>query len=212
MLDYNEEVAIWYGENVLNSEGMEWKHNDFFSYLDSLVLYSFIKFFKPNRIIEIGCGNSTKIMRQVFEGHLTCIDPEPRIEIEELADEMLRHPVQYLTPSMFGELLTNDILFIDSSHEVKMGGDLPFLFMDVLPCLRKGVVIHVHDIFLPADYPTTWMHRGYGEQYLLATLLDNNPEFRVIWPAGYMRRIRPDILEKVAGEHTDAGSFWMVKQ
>lgn len=211
MIDYNiskaEELA-----GCLDPEGMTWAHNDFFSFIDSLLLYSFIKHFEPQKIIEVGCGNSTRIIRQIFEGHLTCIDPEPRIEIEELADEMYRHPVQYLTPSMFGELGENDILFIDSSHEVQMGGDGPFLFLDVIPNLKPGVIVQVHDIFLPSEYPATWMHRAYGEQYLLAALLENNPDFEVLFPACYVRKIRPDILDAAVGEHTDAGSFWMVKR
>src|SRR5207245_655950 len=106
---------------------------------------------------------------------LVSIDPAPRREIAQHADEVIRYRVESFEPSrILSRLDRNDILFIDSSHEIKTGNDVLHLFLNILPSLSPGVIVHVHDIFLPFEYPKEWIveHRwAWGEQYLLQSLL-----------------------------------------
>lgn len=120
--------------------------------------------------------------------------------------------------SVFKELGENDILFIDSSHVLKIGSDVQYEYNEILPRLNKGVLIHVHDIFLPLEYPETWVrqsHRFWTEQYLLQAFLAYNSAFKVLWAGHYMHWKYPDLLEKAFRtynrEITGPGSFWMRK-
>ena len=133
--------------------------NDYFGSPDADVLYCIVRMYKPDTIVEVGCGHSTKISRlAILDGELgtrfITIDPSPRINVEQFSDQSICRPVEDLEdPTPFSELMENDILFIDSSHELKAGNDLVYLYLNVIPFLRPGVLIHIHDIFLPYDYP-----------------------------------------------------------
>ena len=150
-------------------------NQDWFPRLDAAAAYAIVRKTKPRRIVEVGSGHSTRFLaRAVADAALgtriTCIDPEPRATIAGLPVEFLRAPVQSIPVEQFA-LQAGDILFIDSSHQVKPGSDLDFLLNRVLPRLPGGVRVHFHDIFLPDPYPEMWAWRRYNEQQAVARLL-----------------------------------------
>jgi predicted O-methyltransferase YrrM len=152
-------------------------NQDWFARLDAAAAYAIVRKTAPRRIVEVGSGHSTRFLaRAVADGNLqtkiTCIDPEPRATLSGLPVELLRSPVQQCgSLDVFDALGPGDILFIDSSHQVKPGSDLEFLLERVLPRLPGGVRLHFHDIFLPDPYPETWAWRRYNEQEAVEALL-----------------------------------------
>jgi predicted O-methyltransferase YrrM len=153
-------------------------NQDWFPRLDAAAAYAMVRTLKPKRIVEVGCGHSTRfIARAVADGALrtriTAIDPQPRASLEGLDVRWLKQPVQATALALFGELEERDILFIDSSHQLEPGSDVEFLLKDVLPRLWKGVRVHFHDIFLPDPYPAAWAWRRYNEQAAVAGLMGN---------------------------------------
>jgi len=145
-----------------------------FPALDAAAAYALIRERKPKHIVEIGSGHSTRFLaRAVHDGGLattiTTWDPEPRAVLDGLAAggkpvEWIRATVQEAGDGIADELAAGDVLFIDSSHILMPGSDVDILFNHVLPTLPKGAVVHLHDIFLPDDYPSDWDWRGYNEQ------------------------------------------------
>ena len=152
-------------------------NQDWFPRLDAAAAYAMVRSTRPKRIVEVGSGHSTRFLaRAVADGGLEteiiAIDPQPRATIEKLAVQWLRTPVQRV--AAFPALAANDILFIDSSHQLKPGSDVDFLLNAVLPLLPAGVRVHFHDIFLPDDYPAHWGWRRYNEQAAVAALIERN--------------------------------------
>lgn len=142
---------------------------DWFPRIDAAAAYAIVRSTRPQRIVEVGSGHSTRFMaRAVADGRLdtriTAIDPKPRAAIRGLDVEWLQTHVETLQPGRFAALHENDILFIDSSHQLKPGSDVEFLLNEVIPGLPSGVRVHFHDIFLPDDYPGHWAWRRYNEQ------------------------------------------------
>jgi len=153
-----------------------WWGNTWFSGLDAVSLYGMLATLKPSLYIEIGSGNSTKFARRAVNDHaldtrIISIDPYPRSSIDELSDEVIRSPLEDADLSVFERLKPGDILFIDSSHHVFMNSDVTVLFLEVLPRIPPGVMIHVHDIYLPYDYPVGRQDKNESEQYLIAAML-----------------------------------------
>jgi hypothetical protein len=150
-------------------------NQDWFPSLDAAAAYAMVRETRPRQIVEVGSGHSTRFMaRAVADGRLgtkvTCIDPKPRASISGLDVEWLKQPVEQL--KRFPTLGKDDILFIDSSHQVRPGNDVAFLLEKVLLALPRGVRVHFHDIFLPDDYPAEWAWRRYDEQQAVAGLLE----------------------------------------
>jgi len=194
--------------------------NAWFGAVDAEILYCVIDHFRPSRIIEIGSGYSTRLMRRTIrEGNvktkLTSIDPIPRVGVQSCADEEIRMIVEDVPISRFAdELQPNDILFIDSSHVIKTGGDVPYLFLEVLPKLQAGVLIHVHDIFLPFDYPKYFIEKRWGwtEQYLFHAFMLGNHDYEILWPSYYMWQLhRQAVVNAVSAQAPvcDPSSFWI---
>ena len=174
-------------------------NNMYFTSSDAEVLYTIIRKYKPNKLVEIGSGNSSLIARQaIIDGNLKTkfisIDPYPRIGIDNVVDRSIRSKVEDLDASFFDDFRPNDILFIDSSHVIKAGNDVIFLFLEVIPQLPEGAIIHVHDIFLPYEYPRDWVIRkienlgNLDEQYLLQSILSYSDKFEVLWPGYYLQK------------------------
>ena len=206
-------------------------NNGGFESVDGEILYCIIRHFKPKRIIEIGSGNSTYLSASAIQKNkeedpkynceLTAIEPYPNKVLQDgflNLSNLIKEPVQNIPLSIFKELSENDILFIDSSHVLKIGGDVQYEYNEILPRLNKGVLIHIHDIFLPFEYPKKWIcqdHRFWTEQYLLQAFLTYNSAFKVIWAGHYMHWKHPEFLEKsfrtYRREKTRPGSFWMKK-
>jgi hypothetical protein len=162
---------------------------DWFPRLDAAMAYAIVRQHRPMRIVEVGSGHSTRFMaRAVEDGGLAtqmlAIDPAPRAALRGLRVEWLPQTVPACGLAPFARLAAGDILFIDSSHILMPGTDVDFLLNEVLPTLPAGVLLHLHDIFLPDDYPAPWGWRGYNEQAGVAALLDGRWE--PLFPSRYV--------------------------
>ncbi|HEX7213701.1 MAG TPA: class I SAM-dependent methyltransferase [Methylomirabilota bacterium] len=204
--------------------GQPYWRNGYFSGLDAVSLYAFAALYTPRRYIEVGSGNSTKFMRRAIldhglNTHILSIDPQPRVEIDRLCDEVRRTRLEEVDVTLFDDLSAGDILLVDGSHRVFMNSDVTVVFLDILPRLKPGVLIYFDDIFLPLDYPPEWTDRYYSEQYLLAaTLLAEGPHLEIVLPCTFVR-LSPDLKEipdslerdsKIAGAGLSWGSgFWL---
>ncbi len=177
---------------------------------------------RPARYIEIGSGWSTKITRRAARVsgralHITSIDPEPRAEIDALCDRVVRKPVEEVDLALLDVLDAGDILFIDDSHRVFTNSDCVVLLLEVLPRLRQNVLIHVHDIHLPYDYPPEWNTRYYSEQYPLAAwLLAEGPHLRIELPNLFVSQdadlaslLKPLWVGALSQVQRHGGSFWL---
>ena len=168
--------------------------NDWLPALDGAAIYAFIRSRAPSLYIEVGSGNSTKFAaRAVRDGRLhtriVSIDPQPRADVEGLCDRVLRVPLEAADLSVFDELSDGDVLFFDGSHRTFMNSDATVFFLEVLPRLAGGVLVGVHDVFLPYDYPRDFADRYYSEQYLLAAhLIAGNPALEPVLPTFYASR------------------------
>lgn len=162
--------------------------------LDAVAIYGFVSLMKPNLFFEVGSGNSTKFAKKAIKDKnlntkIISIDPFPREEIDEICDVIIRSPLEEVDLEVFDKLNENDILFIDNSHRVLMNSDVTTFFLDILPRLKKGVIVQIHDVFLPYDYPKDWADRFYSEQYMLASiLLANRSFFEVLLPLFYLSK------------------------
>lgn len=188
---------------AINGEhaGESFLHNGQFPTPDAELYASFIQARAPNRIVEVGAGFSTLIARRTIDllgldTTIVVIDPEPRTDVEGAADEVIRAPVEATTLSIDGR----DLLFIDSSHATRPGGDVPHLFNEVVPSLPTGVAVHVHDVFLPWDYPAAYHARLYTEQYVLQALLTYATRFRTLFATHYMVREHGEAMRDRFGE------------
>ena len=168
---------------------------DWFSQLDAVALYGMLCEFRPRRLLEVGSGHSTKFARRAIRDHsistrITSIDPAPRAEIDQLCDSIIRLPLEQVDLHVFDELDAGDFLFIDTSHRAFGNSDVTVAFLDVLPRLRPGVIVHFHDIFWPSDYPPRWANRYYSEQYLLAAslLADAGRDIQILMPVAFVAR------------------------
>ena len=155
-------------------------NNGFLPRLDIVMLYAMLATGKAHQYVEIGSGNSTKVANVAKTNHaLDCriisIDPAPRAVIDDLADEVLRMPFEDNDQGWVRSLQSGDIVFVDNSHRVFPNSDATVFFMELLPALPPGVLVHVHDVFLPYDYPQDMCDRFYSEQYMLAAFLLANP-------------------------------------
>lgn len=166
--------------------------NGFLPGLDAAVLYTMMAWCRPGRYVEVGSGNSTKFVRRAIRDHglktqVVSIDPTPRAEIDALCDTVVRRGLEDCDLSLFADLDHGDIVFVDSSHRCLQNSDVTAFFVEVLPSLRPGVWVQVHDILLPDDYPAEWRDRLYSEQYLLAAyLLSGCAWLEVVLPNWYV--------------------------
>lgn len=192
--------------------------NDQFPPHDAAVLYAMVRTLRPARMVEIGCGWSTTVAAAAIEDgglstKLTCIEPYPREFVRSMDDVLtLREERVELTPtSVFDELEAGDICFIDSSHVVKTGSDVVHEFLEVLPRLADGVVVHVHDIFIPEDYPRGWVASGFNwnEQYLLQAFLVGNAKASVLMMNHLLAVRHPEAVRAAFGPiELNGSSMW----
>ncbi|THD58080.1 class I SAM-dependent methyltransferase [Phenylobacterium sp.] len=168
--------------------------NSWFPPLDGMALTGMLRDHDPRRFVEVGSGVSTKFARRAVKLYglrtrLTSIDPQPRNEIDRLCDEVIRQPLEACPASLFESLEPGDIFFLDSSHRSFQGSDVTVFFLEILPRLKPGVIVHIHDIYLPFDYISGHVPRLWNEQYLLATaLLFGAPRFEILFPAWFVGR------------------------
>ena len=158
-----------------------------FPALDAAAAFAIVQNRKPQRIVEVGSGHSTRILSRALDGRgeLWAIDPAPRADIADLPGvSIVRATLQAAPVDPFASLAPGDVLFIDSSHILMPGSDVDLLFNRVLPRLPAGVLVHIHDIFLPFDYPALWGWRNYNEQQGVVPLLVSGayrPLFASVW-------------------------------
>jgi predicted O-methyltransferase YrrM len=197
-------------------------NNLFLPGLDMVMLYTAISELKPKRYVEIGSGNSTKvahkaIKEQGLNTEIISIDPMPRAEIDALANTIIRSPFEDSNFDFLEDLEENDILFVDNSHRVFPNSDATVFFLEVLPRLKKGVIVQIHDVYLPFDYPQFMCDRFYSEQYMLAAfLLANSEKYAPMIPNYYLSEnkelsqiVEPiwNAIPHVVEKH--GGSFWL---
>jgi hypothetical protein len=197
--------------------------NVWFPALDAMALTAMLKRHNPGRFVEIGSGVSTKFARRAISRYglktkLVSIDPEPRNAVDQLCDQVIRKPLEQCDPGMFPALEAGDILFLDSSHRAFQGSDVTVFFTEILPRLKPGVIVQVHDIYLPDDYISGHLRQLWNEQYLLAAaLLFGAERFEVLFPcwwAGHDPALREQARAAVCQgplENVDlyGASFWM---
>lgn len=205
-------------------------HNPSFSFGCAASTYAMIRHFKPKRIIEIGSGMSSRVIAQALEknaggaekAEYTIIDPFPRLEIADgrvPSSRLIKERVELTDYAIFETLEKNDILFIDSSHSLKIGSDVYALYLEILPRIAPGVVVHIHDIQLPYEYPEAYalneiFRQFWTEQYPLQSFLAFNESFKVLLGMQYVIRDHKEAFAKAfPGYDTDdaaiSGSFWM---
>ena len=210
-----------------HAEQQFYTRNSQFSWLDSRTLFVLLNKIKPARMIEVGSGFSSLLCADVnvrfLENacHFQCIEPYPReFLVKGVAgiSELIVQKVQDIPTKKFETLEKGDILFIDSSHVSKTGSDVNFLYFEVLPRLKPGVLIHVHDIFLPLEYPKEWVfeeNRSWNEQYLLRALLMYSNAFEVFFGCSYAFNKFPGLVARAlrlkSGKGFGGGSFWFTK-
>ncbi|MEZ4938388.1 MAG: class I SAM-dependent methyltransferase [Crocinitomicaceae bacterium] len=198
-------------------------NNGFLPGLDIVAIYTLIAELKPIKYVEIGSGNSTKVaykakQEQNLNTEIISIDPMPRAEIDVLADKVIREPFENIDLKMLEELEAGDILFVDNSHRILPNSDAMVFFMEILPRLKKGVIVHVHDIYIPYDYPQFMCDRFYSEQYGLSFYLLANPKkFETIFPNYFISEDK-ELAKQLAPiwEHPNlkevekhGGSYWL---
>ena len=192
------------------------RSNTFFQTPDAEILYLMVRTLEPKHIVEIGSGNSTRIIRQaIVDGNLSvrhiAIDPCPRADITGLTDHLMRQRFEETDVTNELRILgANDILFFDSSHLVHVANDVAKLFCNVIPALAPGVAVHVHDVFLPFDYPEPFCtdYSGWGEQYLLQVMLAARPR-EILWPGYYVQKLRTELRDELPFlSDGRAQSFW----
>lgn len=196
--------------------------NGFLSAFDAMSLYALIAERRPRRYVEVGSGNSTMFARRAIadlglDTVIRSVDPQPRAEIDALCDEVLRAPLEEVADACFGDVDERDLVFVDSSHRAFQGSDVTVFMTEILPQLPAGLVVGIHDIFLPEDYPPDWQARYYNEQYLLACWLLADPDrFDILLPVWHVDRSPEfqeelDALLRASGappESRGGGAFW----
>ncbi|MGI8801049.1 MAG: class I SAM-dependent methyltransferase [Solirubrobacteraceae bacterium] len=205
-----------------------WLENGGYGPGDAEILWAMLRHAKPRRLVELGSGASSHVIaaaahanaadgfpleHRIFDpfpfGHP--LGPVPTATVD-------RSPAEDIALATFAELEPHDVLFVDTTHTVKTGGDVTRLILDVLPRLAPGVLIHFHDIFLPCEYPREWVvdrRVAWAEQYLLQAFLSFNPEFQVILPLHALARDDPTLLGRLIAsfEPSDRpGAFWILRR
>jgi Methyltransferase domain len=194
--------------------------NSQFSYGDSMAYYCLVRWLRPRRIVEIGSGFSTLVadaaIRKNGTGEIVCIEPNPRPFLSQIksVSQVIAKPIQAITPQAFGELLAPaDILFIDSTHTVKIGSDCLYIYLVLMPAITQELTVHSHDIFLPFGMPPAWsrdLQLHWTEQYLLYAYLLGNRRARVVFGSAYAFEFLRDASERLMRGRYGAGggSLW----
>ena len=204
-------------------------NNPAFGSGDAEVLYALLREFKPRRVVEIGSGYSTLVICEALRANrreipdycceFTAVEPYPSSILDPLPQEVTSleaKPVQDVPMEIISALESGDVLFIDSSHVAKIGSDVIHEYLTILPNLAPGVLVHIHDVFIPAEYPRRWidqMRFFWNEQYVLEAFLACNAEFEVIMPLHAIWRLHPEIYKRALPSYRFAGyepsSFWI---
>lgn len=223
---YNNECN-WPKTNI-GDEKSYYTKNDSFGGGCAVAAHSIIRKYKPKNIIEIGTGRSSLIIRNAIElnkkenkeCNYTIIDPYPNFKIidKTTPDQLIQKQAELMDEKFFSVLKENDVLFIDSSHVSKLGSDVNFLYLEILPMLNPGVIVHIHDIRLPYEYTKRFSFKGfpkfYNEQYLLQAFLSHNYKYEILLALNYLmvdykEKFKAAFNKCELGHHPS--SFWIKK-
>ncbi len=195
--------------------------NGYLPALDMIMLYTMIHEVRPRIYLEIGSGTSTKVARAAIKDwalptKIICLDPAPRAEIRAVADEHIAYKLEEAELNIPDILEAGDILFVDNSHRILPNSDVTCFFLEILPRLKKGVIVHLHDIYLPYDYPEFMCERYYSEQYGLGINLLAQPDrYQTIMPMfwvsqeeGFSAQITL-LLKDLSYAESHGGSYWL---
>ena len=197
------------------------QNNGSFGHDDSYLYFSMINSFKPQKIIEIGSGFSTQVAVIAKEfgslnTEILLIEPYPREELTILSEEtiIIEKKLEDVSLDLFLSLDKNDILFIDSSHVIKTKNDVVRIYLEILPVLKKGVIVHIHDISIPYEIHPAIFKAGYSwnEQYLLQALLTNSHRYNTLISGYYLTKDYFKYFNKVFEESISGntgGSYWI---
>jgi hypothetical protein len=200
--------------------------NPTYSYTDGIILFCILNHLRPRRIIEVGSGFSTCAIldtnRTSLESRAQVTSIEPHVEllrslIGQTTDPLtiIESKLQDIDLQMFDELESHDVLFIDSTHVSKLGSDVNYIFFEILPRLRPGVVIHLHDIYAGFEYPDPWVKEGcaWNEAYLLRAFVQYNGQFRILLFISYLQNAYESWFQKNMPDTLlrKGGCFWMEK-
>jgi hypothetical protein len=204
-----------------------WFDNPAYAWSDGIVLHAMLRHLRPRRVIEVGSGYSSAMLLDTVDGWLggdtdvTFVEPYPELLHSLLRPEdparvtIIEQPVQDVDLGLFAQLGPRDVLFIDSTHVVKPGSDVNHLTFEVLPRLRAGVWVHVHDVFFPFEYPPPWVREGraWHEAYLMRAFLMFNSTFEIRWFQGLLvARHRERLAERFPHfSKGEGGSLWLEK-
>lgn len=211
---------------VARGSGRFYYDNTWFTYADAVGYALMLLHLRPRRVIEVGCGFSSALSLDIADRlpdptpQFTFIDPDPGrlselVSSSDLAGRMIATQVQDVDPRLFRALGAGDILFIDSSHVLKAGSDVQYLFDQVLPLLPAGVHIHFHDVFFPFEYPESWLRAGtaMNESYAVRTLLQGGDRYRIVLFNTFVMRFHHQWFERhmplfLAGDFP-TGGIWL---
>ena len=222
-LSYKETIWLIKDTKIETNATKPTWNNGFLPGLDVVGIYTMLSEFKPQKYIEIGSGNSTKVaykakIEQKLNTEIISIDPMPRAEMDSLANKIIREPFENIDFDILEQLNENDILFVDNSHRILPNSDSMVFYLEILPKLKKGVIVHIHDIYLPYDYPQVMCDRFYTEQYGLAMYLLANPtKFETLLPNYFIsedKELAKHISpmwdnENMKNVEKHGGSFWL---
>jgi len=219
---FARELSVLPFEKPGDDETSYYWGNEQFSHSDASLYYAILRRFRPRRVVEVGAGHSTKLaaraLRDNGSGRILCIDPHAPRWLRRLgADvEVIEKPVQQSPDSVFLGLEPSDVLFIDGSHIAKTGSDVNHLFLRILPRLPRGVLVQIHDICLPFEYPRYWSEDVlcyWNEQYVLAALLANSTKFEILAGVYFLQNTDAACLTpfvpSVPGVMAGGGSLWL---
>lgn len=200
-------------------------YNGGFEAGDAEIWYQVLRDVKPRKVIEIGGGFSTLIGLQAVNKNqqenpahqceYICVEPYEMPWLEKTGVTIIRKKVEDMSLEVFAELEAGDILFVDSSHIIRPRGDVLFEFLQIIPALKPGVIVHVHDIFTPRNYPLRWLKNNvkfWNEQYLLEAFLSNNHDWEIMAALNFLHHNHPEALKSVCpnlAPTNDPGSFYM---
>ena len=207
-------------------ENLYFSDNGYFNSADAYFLASMMINKKPKKIIEVGSGFSSSLMLDMRQKYfsealkLTFIEPYPDrlnqiLNGKDIEVEIRQQFVQDLNIDLFKKLDKNDFLFIDSSHISKVGSDVNHILFNILPILKKGVIIHFHDITFPFEYPRQWVYDGifWNEAYILKSFLMYNDNFKIELFNSYIYHFHNQWLKSNIPEYNlEGGSIWIEKQ
>lgn len=222
-------LAAWRAELLglpaEDSPGFYWE-NPFFPPVDAIVYYGLIRMYAPETILEIGCGYSSYIAVKAAKKNdntkVLCIEPYPSPQFKGVYPHLhtiVERKIQEVPLDIFGQLRAGDILFVDTSHVTKIGGDLNHIVFRILPSLAPGVMVHFHDVFLPWEYPRMWVKERnwfWNEQYLLLAFMMFNTAFDLLIANNHLVRSNHDevrkLIEPLTVSRIEGASLWIHKK